>query len=176
MVYDFETCEISQELTVHVTHAYIWSQTLESAKYLCWEISAEAAHEELLRWIGSLDPHQCLDNLRACLLIFSVTDGRVIPRRFQLEAGLAAYCGKNTIINAGTGSGKTLSMAIPLLMDLEAIGLIISPLKRLQSTQARELERFLLKPLVINQDSVLSPTEIKVFYIEFCLGHLSQVY
>ena len=57
-------------------------------------------------------------------------------------------------------------MAIPLLMDPAVVGVIISPLKRLQSTQARELERFLLKPLVINQDVVLSPTQIKVFHID----------
>ena len=76
-----------------------------------------------------MDQH--LDALRACLLVFSVSDGRVIPRKFQLEAGLAAYQGKNMIVNAGTGSGKTLSMAIPLLMDPDAVAIIISPLKRL---------------------------------------------
>ena len=172
MVYDFRTHEISHELTLHATHTYIWSRTRELARYLCWEIFTEDEHEELLRWIDSLDLDQHLDALRACLLVFSVSDGQVVPRQFQLEAGLAAYQGKNTIVNAGTGSGKTLSMAIPLLMDPDAVAVIISPLKRLQSTQARELERFLIKPLAINQDIELSLAEIKVFRNAFCLYHL----
>jgi len=173
MVYDFRTHGISQELTLHATHAYIWSLTLDLAKSLCWELSSERGLDELLVWIDSLDPDQHLDAFRACLLVFSVTDGWVVPRQFQLEAGLATYRGKNTIINAGTGSGKTLSMVIPLLMNLEAIAIIISPLKRLQTTQARELERFLIKPLAINQDVELSLAEIKVPRIEFHLCRLA---
>jgi len=110
-----------------------------------------------LRWIGPLDLDQHLDALRACLLVFSVSDGQVIPWQVQLEAGLAVYQGRNMIVNAGTGSGKTLSMVILLLMDPEAVGIIISPLNRLQSMQAKELEQFPIKPLVINQDVELSP-------------------
>ena len=63
-------------------------------------------------------------------------------------------------------------MAIPLLMDPDAVAIIISLLKRLQSTQARELERFLIKLLVINQDIELLLAEIKVFCNAFCLYHL----
>ena len=166
MVHDFETRENSAELTLHAAHAYIWSRTKESAWRLCWEIFTEDEHEDLLWWIDALDPDLSLDALRACLLVLSVTDTRIIPRQFQLEAGLAAYRDKNTIINAGTGSGKTLSMAIPLLMDPRAVAIIISPLKRLQTSQAEELKRYLIKPLVINQDAELSRPEIEVFYIE----------
>ena len=166
MVHDFETRENSAELTLHAAHAYIWSRTKESAWRLCWEIFTEDEHEDLLRWIDALDLDLSLDALRACLLALSVTDTRIIPRQFQLEAGLAAYRDKNTIINAGTGSGKTLSMAIPLLMDPRAVAIIISPLKRLQTSQAEELKRYLIKPLVINQDAKLSRPEIEVFYIE----------
>ena len=113
-MYDFRTHRTSNELTLHATYTYIWSRNPESARNLFWEISTEDAHE-LLQWIDSLDQDQHLDALRACLLVFSVSDGRVVPRKFQLEAGLAAYQGKNTIVNAGTGSGKTLSTVIPLL-------------------------------------------------------------
>ena len=162
MVYDFQTREVSNQPTLRAIHAYIWGQSLESARYLCSEISTEDEHGELFRWIDSLEAVQRLDALRACLLVFAVTDGCIFPRQFQLRAGLAAYEGKNTIVNAGTGSGKTLSMAVPLLMNPDAVGIIVSPLKRLQSTQAKELERFLINPLVINQDIELSPAEIKV--------------
>ena len=144
-------------------------------KSLLWEISTEDAHNELLQWIDSLDRDQRLDALRACLLVFSVSDGRVVTRKFQLEAGLAAYWGKNTIVNAGTGSGKTLSMVIPLLMNPVAVGIIVSPLKRLQNTQAMELERFSIKPLVINQDVELSADEIKVFHVTSHSYHLPRV-
>jgi ATP-dependent helicase YprA (DUF1998 family) len=174
MVYDFGTDTVSDCLTLDATHAYIWSQTLESAKSLCWRSSSETEQDVLL-WIYSLDSKQQLDALRAWLVIFSVSDGRVSPRRFQLLAGLAALRGKNAIINAGTGLGKTLTMVIPLLMDPKAIAIIISPLKRLQTTQAEELRRFLIKPLVINQDTELSPVDIKVFYIKFYLCHLPRV-
>jgi ATP-dependent helicase YprA (DUF1998 family) len=165
MMHNFETCESSAELTLHSTRAYIWSLAHESARRLCWEIFA-GKHEDLSQWINSLDPDLSLDALRACLLVFSVTDSRIVPRRFQLEAGLAAYWEKNTIVNAGTGSGKTLSMAVPLLMDPNAVAVVISPLKRLQTTQAEELERLLIKPLVINQDAELSQLEIEVFRVE----------
>ena len=163
MVYDFQTHETSSQLTLCDTHTYVWDQSLESARFLCSEISAGDGHGELFQWIDSLEAGQRLNALRACLLVFAVTNGQVLPRQFQLRAGLAAYEGKNTVVNAGTGSGKTLSMAIPLLMNLDAVAIIVSPLKRLQSTQAKELERFLMKPLVVNQDVELSPAEIKVF-------------
>jgi hypothetical protein len=52
-------------------------------------------------------------------------------------------------------------------MDPAAIAIIISPLKRLQTTQAEELERFLIRPLVINQDSELSLSQIQVSRVEF---------
>ena len=176
MVYDFRTRKVSPEVTLRATYTDIWSRTPESSRNLCEEVCTGDGHFEVLRWIDSLGSNQQLDALRACLIVFSVTDGRVFPRQFQLEAGLAAYQGKNSIVTAGTGSGKTLSMVIPLLMNPEAVGIIISPLKRLQSTQARELERFQIKPLVINQDIELSLAEIKVSHAAFHLNHSSRVY
>ena len=129
-------------------------------------------------WINSLDSDQdqYLDALHACLIVFSVTDGQIIPRQFQLVAGLAALWGKNSIVNAGTGSGKTLSIAIPLLMNLKAVAIVISPLKHLQITQAEALERFLIKPLMINQDMELSLLEIKVYYIAFQPNRLRRIF
>jgi len=175
MVYDFRTDENSEELTLPGTHAYIWSLKPAEAKFHCYTLTA--GHEEVLEWINSLDSDKdrYLDALRAFLLVFSVTDGQIVPRQFQLSAGLAAHWGKNSIVNAGTGSGKTLSMAIPLLMDLEAVAIIISPLKRLQITQAEALQRFLIKVLVINQDVELSPLEIQVSCILFQPNCLPRV-
>jgi len=95
------------------------------------------------------------------------------PDKFQLLAGLAALWGKNSIVNAGTGSGK-LSQWWPLLVNLKAVAISISPLKCLQITQAEALERFLIKLLVINQDMELSPLEIKVSCIVFQSNCLPQ--
>jgi len=113
MIHDFQANENSEELTLHVTHMYIWSLTPAWAKYFCW--NTLAGHEEVLDWINSLDSDQdqYLDPLCACLVVFSVTDGQIIPRQFQLLAGLAALWGKNSIVNAGTGSGKLSQWLAP---------------------------------------------------------------
>ena len=79
MVYDFQTRKISHELMLYATHMYIWFRTRELARYLCWEIFTKDEHEELLRWIDSLDLDQHFDALHACLLVFSVSDGQVVP-------------------------------------------------------------------------------------------------
>ena len=176
MVYDFQNHQNAPELTLHAAHTYTWSLAPRLAKYLCWaDVFTESEQEKVLSWITSLDPDQYLDALRASLLVFSVSDGRVAPREFQLTAGLTAFWQKHAIVNAGTGSGKTLSMVIPLLMDPDAVAIIVSPLKRLQITQAEELERFLIKPLVINQDTDLSPLQIQVPHIAFQLYFLPRV-
>jgi superfamily II DNA or RNA helicase len=163
MVYDFRTRQDSPECTLDDTRTLIFSLELDKADFLFWDTSSSVELEKLRNWIHSADGLDLRrDILRACLLV-SVSNCSVIPRKFQLEAGLAAYRGRSTIINAGTGSGKTLSMVIPLLMDQTAVTIIISPLKRLHSTQAKALEQFGIRPLVINEDSKLSLEDIKVF-------------
>jgi len=62
---------------------YIWSLTPEAAKYLCWDVFTESEHEKVLNWINSLDSDQYLDTLHACLPVFSVFDGWVVPHGFQ---------------------------------------------------------------------------------------------
>ncbi|KAH9953285.1 hypothetical protein BGW80DRAFT_1192669, partial [Lactifluus volemus] len=70
-----------------------------------------------------------------CVLLSTVTNGEKIPREFQLKAVLALLFGQDTLIDAGTGSGKTLCMILPALLDPTAMSLVISPLKRLQVLQ-----------------------------------------
>ena len=108
MVYDFQNRKNTPELTLHAVHTYIWSLAPEAAKYVCWDVFTESEHEKLLDWINSLDPDQYLDALRACLLVFSVSDGRVVPREFQLAAGLAALWQKHAVVNAiGESAGRS---------------------------------------------------------------------
>ena len=78
MVYDFQNHQNAPELTLHATHTYIWSLAPRLAKYLCWaDVFTESEQEKVLSWITLLDPDQYLDALRASLLVFSVSDGRV---------------------------------------------------------------------------------------------------
>ncbi|KIK77065.1 hypothetical protein PAXRUDRAFT_167949, partial [Paxillus rubicundulus Ve08.2h10] len=75
--------------------------------------------------------------LRACLIVLLLTDGCVIPHVFQLEASLAMLHQCDCVIIAGTGSGKTLCLLIPIFLCPESISIMISRLKHLQTTQVR---------------------------------------
>jgi hypothetical protein len=89
----------------------------------------------LAEYIESLDHEDKLEAIRACVIVWVLTEGRVIPRVFQLKASLATLHQRDSVIIAGTGSGKTLCLLIPLLLCPDSISLTISPLKRLQLTQ-----------------------------------------
>ncbi|KAF8801008.1 hypothetical protein BYT27DRAFT_7116166 [Phlegmacium glaucopus] len=59
----------------------------------------------------------------------------------QLWAVLADQHGKDLLVSAGTGSGKTLPIALNILLNNPArklVTLTLSPLKRLQSTQEND--------------------------------------
>lgn len=90
-------------------------------------------------FIATLDNEEKLDAIRACLIVSVLTDGSIVPRTFQLEASLAILRRHDSVIIAGTGSGKTLCLLIPILLRLESISLTISPLKRLQTTQVSNI-------------------------------------
>ncbi|KAK0452173.1 uncharacterized protein EV420DRAFT_1249608, partial [Desarmillaria tabescens] len=55
----------------------------------------------------------------------------------QLKAALALYQNQDSLVIAGTGSGKTFIIALLLLIDgtPDGLSLTISPLKRLQKAQ-----------------------------------------
>ena len=57
------------------------------------------------------------------------------PRDFQLDVAEALILGLDATLVAGTGSGKTLPWAMPLLLDeyKERACIVISPLKALQA-------------------------------------------
>jgi hypothetical protein len=54
--------------------------------------------------------------LRAALVCWAVTEGKIIPREMQLRAILADQRSRDSLISAGTGSGKTLPIAICTLL------------------------------------------------------------
>jgi ATP-dependent helicase YprA (DUF1998 family) len=86
-------------------------------------------------FMDALSPSETADALLACLLVWTLSHGAEVPREFQITAALAAISGQDTVLKAGTGSGKTLAMAIPMLLRPTSMAIVVSPLKRLQSSQ-----------------------------------------
>jgi hypothetical protein len=75
--------------------------------------------------------------LRACLISWAISSGKKIPREMQLQTVLACWKKSDTLVSARTGSGKTLPMALTILLDDPAMNyktITISPLKRLQGS------------------------------------------
>jgi ATP-dependent helicase YprA (DUF1998 family) len=97
-------------------------------------------------YLATLSDNAKVDALRACLIIWVLTRGAVVPRVFQLQASLAMLQQRDSIIMAGTGSGKTLCLLIPMLLRPGSISITISPLKRLQTSQVR----FLIIKVTVN--------------------------
>lgn len=86
-------------------------------------------------YLQSLPLNDLALSLRACLVVYTITLGKFIPRVFQLQATLETMRGRDSIVIAGTGSGKTMCIVIPLLLEPNCISVTISPLKRLQMMQ-----------------------------------------
>ena len=109
---------------------------------------------DYLRGLEELDRIICL---RVSLVCWAVTQGRMVPREMQLRSILADQRGRDSLISAGTGSGKTLPIALCTLLDDPAkkrVTIVVSPLKRLQKSQADEFTtRFGIRAIAINEDT-----------------------
>ncbi|KAJ7016533.1 P-loop containing nucleoside triphosphate hydrolase protein, partial [Mycena alexandri] len=76
----------------------------------------------------------------------------------QLEASLASISGRSSSVIARTGYGKTLCIAIPLLLQPDTITVTISPLKRLQKMQVNDfMQKYGIPTIAINEDTSNSP-------------------
>jgi superfamily II DNA or RNA helicase len=107
------------------------------------DIARQVLQERLpIDHISTLEDPDKIDALRACLIVYALTSTKIVPRTFQLQASIATLNGRDTIITAGTGCGKTLCLLIPMLLRPNTISLTISPLKRLQTTQANNPVRY----------------------------------
>ena len=110
-----------------------------------------------VEYISGLNEKERTLCLRASLICLEVTDGAQVPREMQLRAVVADQKGGDSLTSAGTGSGKTLPIALNFLLDdpsMEPVTLTISPLKRLQSTQANDFsKKYNVPTLTINEDT-----------------------
>ena len=83
------------------------------------------------------------------------------PHNFQLDAAVRIAEGKDTILIAPTGSGKTLVLPMPLTYHDKKISLVISPLHALETDQVKKMNAMEMHSLLV--DSVeLSNSTIKV--------------
>ncbi|KAJ7122649.1 hypothetical protein C8R43DRAFT_899682 [Mycena crocata] len=69
------------------------------------------------------------------LLVYFYSQGRMIPRQYQLESTDAFSKGLDSLVDSGTGSGKTLCQILPNLLWPTTTSMTVSPLKRLQIFQ-----------------------------------------
>ena len=108
--------------------------------------------------------------LRACLLIWAASGKTIVPNEFQLKATIATISGQDSLIDVGTGYGKTLCMITPCLLNPESISIVVSPLKRLQAVHVLEFERYGVKTVSINEDTPNDPQLWKVWqsWSHFC--------
>src|SRR6266702_1131634 len=100
--------------------------------------------------------------LRACLLLWVLSNFEVLPREFQVTATIAIMSGEDSLIDVGAGAGKTLCMILPCLLSPRTIAIVFSPLKHLQSVQVLNFARYGIKAIAINKDTPNDPVLWKV--------------
>ncbi len=86
-------------------------------------------------FMATLSDQDQITAYRACLLVYVASRAKIVPRAGQIQAALCSIHGKDSIVIAPTGWGKTLCIVIPLLLFPGTISMTISPLKRLQMMQ-----------------------------------------
>jgi len=78
----------------------------------------------------------------ACLHLWKASGSRLVPHEFQLKATIATMSGQHSLIDVGTGKGKTLCMVLPSLLSPYTISIVVSPLKRLQAVQVLDFKHY----------------------------------
>jgi hypothetical protein len=110
-----------------------------------------------LTYLNSLSEEDKTVCLRATMICWVMSKLTMVPREMQLRVVLADVHAKDALIAAGTGSGKTLPIALCILLDdptANYLSITISPLKRLQVTQESDFNnRFGIPTVTINEDT-----------------------
>jgi ATP-dependent helicase YprA (DUF1998 family) len=77
---------------------------------------------------------------------------------FQLDASTRITAGKDTILIAPMGSGKTLVLAMPLLYHTNKTSIVISPLQALETDQVDQMNELGMESILI--DTVDLPADL----------------
>ncbi|KAJ3501241.1 hypothetical protein NLJ89_g9430 [Agrocybe chaxingu] len=75
------------------------------------------------------------------------------PYEWQLDMSEAVLLGLDTIVIAGTGSGKTLPFVMPSMLDKKKKAIVISPLKTLEEDQAKRFMKLQVPAAAVNGDT-----------------------
>ncbi|KAF9486495.1 P-loop containing nucleoside triphosphate hydrolase protein [Pholiota conissans] len=121
-------------------------------------LAIKGLHERLPQeYLAGLQSDDLILCLRVSLISWSTTGGEIVPRVIQLKDVLGDRRGRSTLVSAGTGSGKSIPMALNILLDdprQNLISITVSPLKRLQASQVDYfMERFGIRTFAINEDT-----------------------
>jgi len=71
----------------------------------------------------------------------------------MLRRPFCSLLGVDSLVIAGTGTGKTMPFMMPLMLDPKKKALIISPLKILQADQASRFEKAKVSAVAVNGES-----------------------
>jgi len=108
-------------------------------------------------FLDTLDEDDLVICYRAAVICYGVTGSAQVACGMQLKAVLSDYHGKDTLVSAGIGSGKTLPIALNVLLndpDNRLVTVMLSPFKRLQVTQESDLNtHYSIPKVVINKDT-----------------------
>ncbi|KAF5372939.1 hypothetical protein D9758_001544 [Tetrapyrgos nigripes] len=87
-------------------------------------------------YLSTLQPPDFLTVLWCFFELDRASQGQKAPKRMQLEAVIAVESGKDATVRAACGSGKTIAMVLIVLLNLEAVVIMLSPLKLIQENLA----------------------------------------
>jgi hypothetical protein len=96
------------------------------------------------------------------------------PFTWQLEIADAILQGNNVIVDIGTGSGKTLCFALPLLKDKTDVVLVILPLTALMVDQVRTKKNY-KKIQCSNIDLVQQAEHAEIATVAVCAENMARV-
>lgn len=106
-------------------------------------ISEAASHGLTLlvpAFIMCLTPEQQDIMFEAFFRLDYLSRGLTVPHPFRLDFTLALRDGRDVVLHAGTGYGKTITMVLPIILSRGRVAITISPLKLLQETQVCALK------------------------------------
>jgi hypothetical protein len=113
-------------------------------------------------FLDSLDEHSHRQALIMCVICWKVSNSRIFPRQYQIEASLATLNGRDSIVDVGTGKGKTLCSILPSFVRPNDLAIVVSPLCRLQKLQLEEFRSWGLRAVSINQHT---PKDDKLYKV-----------
>jgi hypothetical protein len=127
-------------------------------------------HQILVKFWLQYNTKQQAIGLHTSLLLWVQSGHQDLPWEFQLKATIGIMSEQDSLIDVGTGAGKTLCMILPCLLTPTTMAVVFSPLKHLQVVQVLTFSWYNIKAITINEDT---PNNIDLWKVcrlaPFCL-------